>query len=293
MFISGIMKIVNRIRKKQKDMKDIQAVIDKCVADIRKITDFVPKVALVLGSGLGELAEQIDIVASVDYSDIEGFPVSTVQGHRGRFVFGYIEQTPVVIMQGRVHYYEGYSMDEVVLPIRLMKMLGAEILFLTNAAGGMGDGFSAGNFMLITDHISTFVPNPLIGPNCDFLGVRFPDMSQVYDPKLNELIRNCSKTLDIDLKEGVYIQFTGPSFETPAEIRMAKSLGASAVGMSTVVEAIAAKHMGMRVCGISFISNLAAGISDEPLSHEEVKAAADKYGPGFQSLVKLVISSIQ
>ena len=274
-------------------MNDIKNTIDRCLSDIRKVTDFVPKVALILGSGLGELANQIDITATVDYSDIKGFPVSTVQGHRGRYIFGYIDKTPVVIMQGRVHYYEGYTMQEVVLPIRLMKALGAEILFLTNAAGGIGDGFTAGDLMLITDHISTFVPNPLLGPNCDDLGVRFPDMSHVYDDKLNELIRNCSKTLNIDLKEGIYIQFTGPSFETPAEIRMAKMLGASAVGMSTVVEAIAANHMGMRICGISFISNAAAGISDKPLSHEEVKEAAAKVGPKFQSLVKLVISSIK
>ncbi len=263
--------------------------INKCVKCIREKTDFVPKAGLILGSGLGDFAELIKAEAIVDYSDIEGFPVSTVKGHKGRFVFGYVGETPVVIMQGRVHYYEGYSMEEVVLPIRVMKQLGAEILFLTNAAGGLGDGFSCGDLMMITDHISTFVPNPLIGPNIDELGVRFPDMSNVYDKELQELIKKSSEELGIPVKEGIYIQFTGPSYESPAEIRMAKMLGASAVGMSTVVEAIAANHMGMRICGISFISNLAAGISKTPLSHEEVKEAADKVAPIFKKLVYRVI----
>lgn len=263
--------------------------INKCIECVRAKTDFVPRVAVVLGSGLGDFADQVDIAATVDYSEIEGFPVSTVPGHKGRFVFGHIENTPVVIMQGRVHYYEGYSMEDVVLPIRLMKMLGAEMLFLTNAAGGLGDGFSCGDLMLITDHISCFVPNPLIGPNIDELGVRFPDMSNIYDRELQELIRTSSVKLNIPIKEGVYLQLTGPSYESPAEIRMAKVLGASAVGMSTAVEAVAANHMGMRICGISFISNLAAGISDVPLDHAEVKAAADKAAPRFQALVKEVI----
>lgn len=270
-------------------MGEVMERIDRCVACIREKTDFIPKVALVLGSGLGELAEQIDACAIVDYSEISRFPVSTVQGHAGRFIFGQIGDTPVVIMQGRVHYYEGYSMEDVVLPIRVMKRLGAEILFLTNAAGGIGDGFACGDLMMLTDHISSFVPNPLLGPNEDKLGVRFPDMSHVYDEALQALIRRCSRELDIPIQEGVYIQFTGPSYETPAEIQMAKMLGASAVGMSTVVEAIAANHMGMRICGISLISNLAAGISKASLSHAEVKAAADLAAPKFQALVKKVI----
>ena len=266
--------------------------IDNCLKQIRERTDFIPRVALVLGSGLGDLADKLDAEAIIEYSEIDGFPISTVAGHKGRFVFGYIGNTPVVIMQGRVHYYEGYSMDEVVLPIRLMRKLGAEVLFLTNAAGGIGDGFSCGDLMLITDHISSFVTNPLLGPNDNTFGVRFPDMSEVYDNDLQELIRNKAKELKIDLKEGIYIQFTGPSYETPAEIRMAKLIGASAVGMSTVTEAIAANHMGMRICGISFISNLAAGISQNKLSHEEVKAAADMVAPKFQGLVKSVIESL-
>ena len=183
-------------------------------------------------------------------------------------------------------------MEDVVLPVRLMHAMGAEILFLTNAAGGIGDGFQCGDLMLITDHISCFVPNPLLGENEDLLGVRFPDMSEVYNKKLREIIYSCSIEMGISLKEGVYLQLTGPSYETPAEIQMCKSLGASAVGMSTAVEAVAARHMGMKICGISFISNLAAGISPKPLCHEEVKMAADMVAPKFQALVKLAISKM-
>ena len=264
--------------------------VKKCLECVRRKTDFVPRVALVLGSGLGDLAEQIRVADTLDYSEIEGFPKSTVAGHKGRFVFGYIEKTPVVIMQGRVHYYEGYPMEDVVLPIRLMKAMGAEILFLTNAAGGLGDGFQCGDLMLITDHISSFIENPLIGENEEEFGVRFPDMSEVYDKELQKVIKDCGKELLVPMKEGVYLQFTGPSYESPAEIRMCKMLGASAVGMSTVVEAITANHMGMKICGISFISNLAAGMNETPLCHEEVKAAADAVAPKFQALVKSAIA---
>lgn len=263
-----------------------------CLDCVRKITDFVPKVALVLGSGLGDLAEQIEIVETIDYSQIDGFPQSTVMGHKGRFVFGYIGKTPVVIMQGRVHYYEGYTMEEVVLPIRLMKFMGAEILFLTNAAGGLGDGFRCGDLMVIRDHISCFVPNPLLGKNEETFGVRFPDMSEIYNHELVDLIYDTAGDLSMELKEGVYLQLTGPSYETPAEIRMCKSMGASAVGMSTACEAIVANHMQMKICGISFISNLAAGISENPLCHEEVKAAADEVAPKFQRLVKECIAKM-
>lgn len=266
--------------------------VEQCLECVRKITDFKPKVALILGSGLGDLAEQIQVETTLNYSEIIGFPQSTVAGHKGRFVFGYIENVPVVIMQGRVHYYEGYSMEDVVLPVRLMRQMGAEILFLTNAAGGLGDGFSCGDLMLIKDHISCFVPNPLIGENEDTFGVRFPDMSKVYDDSLQDIIRSSADELNISLKEGVYLQLTGPSYETPAEIKMCKVLGASAVGMSTAVEAVAANHLNMQICGISFISNLASGISETPLSHEEVKAAADNVAPKFQSLVKLAISKM-
>lgn len=274
-------------------MGDVAARVEHCLKCVRNKTDFIPRVALILGSGLGDLAEQIQIEATLDYSEIDEFPKSTVAGHKGRFVFGYIENVPVVIMQGRVHYYEGYSMEDVVLPVRLMHKMGAEILFLTNAAGGLGDGFSCGDLMLITDHISCFVPNPLLGKNEDSFGVRFPDMSNIYDVALQEVIRNAAAELHISLKSGVYLQLTGPSYETPAEIRMCKLFGASAVGMSTAVEAIAANHLNMQICGISFISNLASGISENPLSHEEVKKAADEVAPKFQSLVKLAISKMR
>ena len=195
-------------------------------------------------------------------------------------------------MKGRVHYYEGYEISDVVLPQRLMRLLGAEILILTNAAGGINKALAPGDLMLITDHISCFVPNPLIGPNLEQLGIRFPDMSHVYDGTLQVLARQTADNLGISLKEGIYVQLTGPSFETPAEIRMLRTLGGDAVGMSTVVEAIAAHHCGMRILGISCISNLAAGIGEIPLSHSEVQEAADAAAPVFQKLVTEIIRKV-
>jgi purine-nucleoside phosphorylase len=266
-------------------MNQIYEKVENCLKSVRKVTDFVPKVAIVLGSGLGDYADDIQVEAEIDYKDIEGFPVSTVPGHAGKFIFGYVGQVPVVCMKGRVHYYEGYDISDVVLPTRLMKMMGAEILFLTNASGGINPDFKAGSFMMLTDHISTFVPNPLIGPNIEEFGTRFPDMSHVYDAKLQDILRETAKEHEIHLNEGVYIQFTGPSFESPAEIRMAAALGADAVGMSTVVEAIAANHMGMKICGVSCVCNLAAGISKTPLTHEEVQQAANDAAPKFKKLL--------
>ena len=257
----------------------------KCYECVREKTDFVPEVAIVLGSGLGDYAESIRVESELPYSEIEGFPVSTVPGHAGKFIFGYLEDIPVVCMKGRVHYYEGYPISDVVLPVRLMKLMGAEILFLTNAAGGVNTSFHAGDLMLIKDQISVFAPNPLIGENIEELGVRFPDMSHVYDEELQQVIRRAAKDNGIFLQEGVYTQLTGPSFESPAEIRMLRTLGCDAVGMSTVVEAIAANHMGMKICGISCICNLAAGMTANPLNHEEVQEAADKAAPNFKKLV--------
>ncbi len=264
----------------------------RCYHSVREKISFEPQVALILGSGLGDYAEQVQVEAVLDYHDIEGFPVSTVLGHKGRFVFGYIQNVPVVIMQGRVHFYEGYDMHDVVLPTRLMGMLGAKVLFLTNAAGGMQKGMHAGDFMLITGHISSFVPSPLVGPNIEELGTRFPDMSEVYKKDLQEIIRNTAKNCGIPLKEGVYVQTTGPNYETPEEIRMYRSLVADAVGMSTACEAMAANHMGMRVCGISCISNLAAGISENPLTHAEIQETADRVAPLFQQLITASIVNI-
>ncbi len=266
-------------------MNPIYEKLQNCLKSIRQKTDFIPKVAIVLGSGLGDYAEDIKVVTEVDYSEIEGFPVSTVPGHAGKFIFGYVGDVPVVCMKGRVHYYEGYSISDVVLPTRLMKLMGAEILFLTNASGGVNKSFHAGDFMLITDQISTFVPNPLMGQNIEELGTRFPDMSEIYKKELRDIIKETAKENGISLQEGVYIQFTGPSFESPAEIKMASALGADAVGMSTAVEAIAANHMGMKVCGISCVCNLAAGLSENPLTHEEVQEAANTAAPFFKKLV--------
>ncbi|MCM1162223.1 MAG: purine-nucleoside phosphorylase [Roseburia sp.] len=266
-------------------MNPIYEKLQNCLKSIRQKTDFTPKVAIVLGSGLGDYAQDIKVVTEVDYSEIEGFPVSTVPGHAGKFIFGYVGEVPVVCMKGRVHYYEGYPISDVVLPTRLMKLMGAEILFLTNASGGVNKNFHAGDFMLITDQISTFAPNPLIGQNIDELGTRFPDMSEIYNKELREIIKETAKENGISLQEGVYIQFTGPSFESPAEIKMAAGLGADAVGMSTAVEAIAANHMGMKVCGISCVCNLAAGLSENPLTHEEVQEAANTAAPFFKKLV--------
>ena len=252
---------------------------------MREKVDFKPWVALVLGSGLGNYGGQIKISQVLDYHEIEGLPVSTVPGHKGRFLFGYVDDVPVVAMQGRVHYYEGYPMTDVVLPIRLMKLLGAGILFLTHAAGGVNPEVSAGDFMLIKDQIASFVPSPLIGENLEELGPRFCDMSEVYDKDLQEIIRKTAKDLGIPLQEGVYIQLTGPNFETPAEVKMCRTLGADAVGMSTACEGIAANHMGMKICGISCISNLACGLTDQPLSHQEVQETADRVAPLFEKLV--------
>lgn len=264
-----------------------------CYNNVREKTDFQPKIAIVLGSGLGDYAEQIKVVTEIPYSEIEGFPVSTVPGHAGRFIFGYIDKIPVVCMKGRVHFYEGYPISDVVLPIRLMKLMGAQILFLTNAAGGVNPSFHGGDLMLIRDQISVFAPNPLIGENMDELGVRFPDMSTVYDRDLQDLIVKAAKDNHIFLQGGVYAQLTGPSFESPAEIRMLRGMGVDAVGMSTVVEAIAANHMGMRICGISCISNLAAGMTASPLTHEEVQEAADLAAPAFKKLVTEAVKRME
>ena len=265
-------------------MNEVYNKLMKCCDSVKSKTDFTPQVALVLGSGLGDYADSIKIVSEIEYKDIDGFPVSTVPGHAGKFIFGYVGEVPIVCMKGRVHYYEGYPVSDVVLPARLMKLLGAQTLFLTNASGGMNKNFHAGDLMLITDHIGIFAPNPLMGANIDELGTRFPDMSNIYSTDLQEIIRNTAKTNGSDLKEGVYVQLTGPSYETPAEIKMLSHF-ADAVGMSTVVEAIAANHCGMKVCGISCVCNLAAGMNPTPLSHKEVQEAADKAAPKFQKLV--------
>lgn len=273
-------------------MNEVFEKLQGCLKSVREKTDFVPEVALILGSGLGEYAEEIEVSAVIDYKDIQGFPVSTVAGHKGRFIFGYVNKVPVVIMQGRVHYYEGYPMTDVVLPTRLMGLMGAKVLFLTNAAGGVNKEFAAGDFMMLTDHIASLIPSPLIGANLDELGPRFPDMSDVYRKELQQVIREAAAEEGIPLKEGVYMQLSGPAYESPAEVRMCRTLGADAVGMSTACEAIAANHMGMRVCGISCITNMACGITEQPLSHGEVQETADRVAPLFKRLITASVTKV-
>ena len=269
-----------------------QEKLKKCYESFRNKIDFVPRIAIILGSGLGALADEIDIKATLDYNEIEGFPTSTVPGHKGRFVFGLMDGVPVVIMQGRVHYYEGYPMQDVVLPTRLMKLMGAEVLFVTNASGACNPDYHAGDFMLITDQIANFVPSPLIGANFDDLGVRFPDMHEIYDKDLRDIVVKTAKELDIKLQQGVYIQLTGPNFESPHEVKMCRLLGADAVGMSTACETIAANHAGMKIVGISCVCNLGCGLTENPLTHDEVMEASAKAAPLFKKLIRASVVNI-
>ena len=273
-------------------MNQIYEKLLKCTESVKARIQFRPEIALVLGSGLGDYAKEMDVKESISYSEIEGFPVSTVPGHEGRFLFGYVKGVPIVAMQGRVHYYEGYPITDVVLPVRLMGLLGAKTVILTNAAGGVNFNFQPGDLMMITDHITTVVPSPLIGANIDELGPRFPDMSEVYDKELREIIRQAARNTGISLQQGVYVQLTGPAYETPAEIRMCRIWGADAVGMSTACEAVAARHMGLKVCGISCITNLASGMSGKPLDHKEIQETADRVAEEFKRLVTETIRLI-
>lgn len=257
----------------------------------KKIQGFNPEVGIILGSGLGELAEEYCDI-SIDYRDIPGFEVSTVKGHKGRLVFAEINGKNVVMMQGRFHFYEGHSIKKVVYPVKIMKKLGVKTIIITNAAGGVNPSFNPSDLMVITDHINFMGQNPLIGENDDSMGVRFPDMSEVYTPEYVELVKNVGNDVGIDLQEGVYMALTGPSYETPAEVRMARTLGADAVGMSTVPEAMVAAWAGMKVIGISCICNSAAGVSTVGLSHEDVIAAAEKAKNKFKTLVVEVIKKL-
>ena len=259
---------------------------------IKSKSDIQPKIGLILGSGLGVLGDEIEKATKIKYNDIPNFPISTVEGHAGCLVLGELEGKSVVAMQGRFHYYEGYSQQEITFPVRVMKALGVETIIVTNAAGGANKDFKPGDLMIIKDHINLSGSNPLIGKNEDKLGPRFPDMSTAYTPKYIDVVRQCAKELNIDVQEGVYAFFSGPTYETPAEVRMAQILGADAVGMSTAPEVIVASHSKMEVIGISCITNMAAGILDQPLDHEEVIETTQKVKAEFLSLVKSVVNDI-
>ena len=266
--------------------------VQQCYEVVRGRTDFKPVLGVVLGSGLGNYANQMEVVCEIPYCEIPGFPVSTVEGHDGRFLFGTIGGVPTVLMKGRVHYYEGYTMEDVVLPIRLMKLMGIETLLLTNAAGGINPTFKVGDFMVITDQISSFVPSPLIGENVSEMGDRFTDMTQIYDLELQGLLKAAAEEMNIDVKEGIYVQASGPNFESPAEIKMFAALGIDAVGMSTTCEALVARHAGIRVAGVSCISNLASGISEVELSHDDVQSIANERGGELEQFITAYITKL-
>ena len=259
---------------------------------IRSRINVEPRIAIVLGSGLGGFADDFEDAVGIPYEDITGFVRSTAQGHVGRLVIGKVDGVPLLAMQGRVHYYEGYSLEEVTFPIRAFKLLGIKTLVLTNAAGGINVQLTQGALMVISDHLNLMGDNPLRGPNDERFGPRFPDMSSVYSPELQELVVEEARAIGVEVRRGIYGALSGPSYETPAEILLLRNLGADAVGMSTVPEAIVARHMGLEVLGISCITNMAAGISDEPINHEEVMATGDRVRGTFTELVRRVVSRI-
>ena len=266
----------------------IEAAV-KCIES--KIGDFKPEIGIILGSGLGELADEYCDI-SIDYSDIPGFESSTISGHKGRLVFAQIDNKKVIMMQGRTHFYEGHTIQKVVFPVKVMKKLGVQTLIITNAAGGVNPSFNPSDLMIITDHINFMGVNPLVGLNDDSMGTRFPSMNEIYNSELVEIVQKIGDSLGIDLQEGVYMAFSGPSYETPAEVRMAGLMGADAVGMSTVPEAIIASWAGMNVIGLSCICNSAAGISSVILSHDDVIRAANNAKDKFKRLVKGIIKKI-
>lgn len=273
-------------------MIDLKAKITESVEFINQKSNIKPKIAIILGTGLGRLVEDIKEKEIIPYSDIPNFPISTVQGHGGNLVLGKLENKEVVAMQGRFHYYEGYNLKEVTFPVRVMKKLGADVIIISNAAGGMNRFFKRGDLMLITDHINLFGDNPLIGPNDEELGLRFPDMSEAYDRKLVELTLKVALKEKIKLHQGIYVGLTGPTLETPAEYRFLIKIGADAVGMSTVPEVIVANHMGMKVLGISCITDLAINGVIVKTGLEEILKAASNAEPIMTKLVKKVIQKI-
>lgn len=273
----------------QHDAYDTEAV-KAATAYLRgRLGDFQPEIGMILGSGMGVMAEEVESPIHIPYGEIPGFPVSTVEGHAGRFVIGRLEGRNVMVMQGRFHYYEGYPIRALAMPVWVMRLLGVKMLVVTNAAGGVNPGFREGDLMVITDHINMLFNNPLIGPNLAELGPRFPDTSRAYSERLSQVAHQVAAQQGYSLQQGVYLCNTGPTYETPAEVRMARRLGADAVGMSTVPEVHAAVHCGIEVLGISFISNLAAGISDKALSHAEVVETMETVKEKFIGLVRGIV----
>lgn len=252
--------------------------------------DFVPRIGIILGSGLGDFASNIEQVVAIDYKDIPGFPISTVAGHKGRLIFGMLAGQKVVAMQGRFHYYEGYAPSEVVFPVRVLKFLGIEFLFVSNAAGGVNLKFKVGDLMVINDHIN-LIPNPLVGPNVDSLGERFPDMNNAYDSSLRSLAEKVAQQSSLTLQSGVYLGGTGPTYETPAEYRYFRVIGADAVGMSTTPEVIVARHVGVKVFGVSVITNI--GLSGEVSTHEDVQLQGRRAADNMTILIKGMIESLK
>jgi purine-nucleoside phosphorylase len=264
--------------------------LDALQTAVRSRTDLRPVVGVILGSGLGQLADAIEEPVAIPFAELPGWPAASAPGHAGRLVLGRLEGLPVACLQGRLHLYEGNAARLVVEPVLLMGRLGASTVVLTNAAGGVNEAFPAGTLMLITDHLNLTGHNPLLGPNDDALGPRFPDLVDAWSPRLRDLMRAAARAEGIQLHEGVYAALTGPTYETPAEVRMLRSLGADAVGMSTVLEAIAARWAGLEVCGVSLVTNPGAGVTGEPLSHDEVLAAAAEAGPRFSRLIRRFLS---
>lgn len=274
-------------------MEQIVSKMKEAVQSIEKQVDVKPEVGLILGSGLGDLADEIEGAVKIKYEDIPYFPVSTVAGHAGQLVIGRLNGIPVVAMQGRFHFYEGYSMQEVTFPVRVMHGIGIEKLVVTNACGGINAGFQAGDLMIIEDHLNMTGTNPLIGPNDETSGPRFPDMSRAYNPELIRGTEKIADHLEIDVQKGVYAGISGPSFMTPAELKMLRTLGADAVGMSTVPEVIVANHAGVKVLGISCVTDMAIAEELEPLTHEQVVATADRTKPKFIKLVKEIVAGFK
>lgn len=266
--------------------------IENSVSFLKEKVSASPQIGIILGSGLGAFAEELENPTVIEYKDIPDFPVSTVEGHAGKLVFGQCGGKDVVVMAGRFHFYEGYDMDKVVFPVRVMASMGIQQIIVTNAAGGINKSFVPGDLMIISDHINLTGQNPLRGKNIEDWGVRFPDMSTAYTPKLQKLCSEAASKCDLKLQKGVYIAVTGPSFETPAEIKMMRVMGADAVGMSTVPEVITARHMGLEILGISCITNMAAGILDQPLTHTETYETANQVKEQFIQLLKQVVSDI-